>query len=253
MVTPRRVAIHQPVFLPWLGFFVKLAKCDVFVLLEHCEINPRTACLCNRVRIQLPGSVNWLGVPLVRPEGRIGVPVDEMEINLRDPRRFRRALRSIEQAYRRAPFFSAVFPLAQRYFEASEPSLSARNMGFVDAVLEGLDITPLRARSRSLGCPHRGGEMLADIVTRVGGTVYVSGDGGRDYQSPESFSRRGIRLAYNHFVAEPYPRVHGRWEPGLSILDALMNLGFEGTRALVRRAVRTSEARARAVGEAVDP
>ena len=61
----RAVAIHQPDFLPWMGYFVKVAKCDVLVVMDHVENNPRKAFLCKRVAFQLPGSVGYLGLCLL--------------------------------------------------------------------------------------------------------------------------------------------------------------------------------------------
>jgi len=249
-----RVAVHQPDFMPWLGLFVKLAKCDVFVVLDHTENNPRGPSLCKRVKFQLPGNVSWLGVPLVHPsDGRFGQPLDEMRINMADKKPFTKALRSVEEVYRKAPFFDEGIAAVRAYFQSEEASLVERNMAFLSTVLTALEITPRQVRSRSMNSPAQKGELMADLVARLGGTVYVSGDGGRGYQDPVSFSSRGIRLAYNHFQPEEYPRFQGVWEPGLSVVDAIMNVGFLGTRGLVQQLVQSSEARARAQGEAVVP
>ena len=126
-------------------------------------------------------------------------------------------------------------------------------MAFVDAVLDKLGLRPERVLSSTMGATLRGGELVAELCALAKADVYVSGEGGRSYQSPESFSSRGIRLAYNHFAPREYPRFQGVWAPGLSVVDALMNLGFSGTAAFVAEQVRLSEEAARAVGEAVRP
>jgi hypothetical protein len=196
--------------------------------------------------------VGFLAVPVEHPaDGRLGLPLHEMKINVRDGRAFEKARRSVEQAYKRAPFFADVFPLVDAYFGSETTSLVDRNMEFITRVCTALGITPTQIRSRSVDCEGQKGELVSSLVAAVGGTVYVSGDGGRAYQDPESFRRRNVRLAYNHFVPEPYARFQGVWEPGLSVIDALMNIGFAGTSTWVADAARSSEERARAAGEGV--
>jgi len=253
-VSPRVVAIHQPDFLPWLGFFVKIAKADVFVVLDHVENNPRRAFLCKRVSFQLPGSVGFLGLVLEHPsDGRISVPLSEMVLAPEMERNLVKMERSVEQAYKRAPFYSEVFPLVADFLRSGERRLVQRNMMFIDQVLERLEIRPERVYSSGLGSTARAGELVAELCVLARGDVYLSGEGGRGYQSPESFASRGLRLAYNHFTPREYPRFQGVFAPGLSVVDALMNLGFAGTAALIAEEVTLSEARARAVGEAVRP
>ncbi len=253
-MNPRVVAVHQPDFMPWLGFFVKIAKADVFVVLDHTENNPRRAFLCKRVSFQLPGSVGFLGLVLEHPEdGRISVPLTEMTLSADMDRNLVKMERSVEQSYKRAPFFAEVFPLVSDFLRSGERRLVQRNMMFIDRVLERLSLRPERIYSSTLAAKERAGEMVAELCVLVGGSVYVSGEGGRDYQSPASFESRGIRLAYNHFAPREYPRFQGTFVPGLSVVDALMNLGFEGTSARIAEEVALSEAKARAVGEAVRP
>ena len=250
----RAVAIHQPDLLPWIGFFVKLAKADVFVVLDHVENNPRRAFLCKRVSFQLPGSVGFLGLVLDPPEsGRVGIPLTEMRIASEMDKTAVKLEKTVEQAYKRAPFFAEVFPLVADFLRSPEKRLVERNMAFIDAVMDRLEIRPERVYSSTLGVKERSGELVAELCALVGGDIYVSGEGGRSYQSSESFASRGIRLAYNHYVPAEYPRFHGAFVPGLSVVDALMSLGFEGTKSLVAKEVELSEARARAAGEAVRP
>lgn len=250
----RVVAIHQPDFLPWLGLFVKLAKADIFVVLDHPENNPRRAFLCKRVSFQLPGSVGFLALVLDHPaDGRVSIPLTEMTLAKEMERNAAKMERSVEQSYKRAPYFAEVFPLVSAFLRSEERRLVQRNMMFIDEVLERLALRPERVYSSTLATKERAGEMVAELCTLVGGDVYISGDGGRNYQSPTSFEERKVRLAYNHFVPREYPRFQGTFVPGLSIVDALMNLGFEGTKALIAEEVTLSEARARAVGEACRP
>lgn len=250
----RAVAIHQPDFLPWMGYFVKVAKCDVLVVMDHVENNPRKAFLCKRVAFQLPGSVGYLGLVLEHPaDGRVSIPLSEMRISKEMEKTAGKLEKTVEQAYKRAPFFDEVFPLVTDVLRSTEPLLVARNMAFVDAVLEKLDLHPERILSSTMGATLRGGELVAELCALAKADVYVSGEGGRGYQSPESFASRGVRIAYNHFAPREYPRFQGEWAPGLSIVDALMNLGFAGTRERIAEEVRLSEEKARAVGEAVRP
>jgi WbqC-like protein family len=248
------VAIHQPDLLPWIGFFVKVAKANTLIVLDHVENNPRRAFLCKRVSFQLPAAVGYLGLSLeAPPSGQIGVPLTDMRLAADMPKIADKLLKTIEQTYRRAPHYATTFPLVSAFLLSSEVRLVQRNMSFIDTVLEHLELRPRQLYSSTLSPTLSGGELVAELCSMAGADVYISGEGGRAYQTAESFERRGIRIAYNHFAPTPYPRFQGEFAPGLSIVDALMNLGFEGTAALVADGVQTSEAEARACGEAIEP
>ena len=223
------IAIHQPDFMPWAGFFVKMMKSDIFVILDHTENNPRDAAFWGRrVRIAVNGAAHWFSVPLAKEDGRIGVPVKDMEISsdFAAQHAMKKTLVTFRQSYAKTPYYSQYSGLVEDYFSCSEMRLSARNVKFIRAVKDLLSIDSEILLSSSLGCSRSSTELLLEIVRAVDGSSYLSGDGANGYMDMALFARDGINVVFNGFVPPVYRQVNTRtFLPGLSIIDMLMNLG----------------------------
>jgi hypothetical protein len=220
-----KATIHQPDFMPWFGFFNKIAKCDTWVVLDHVENNPRDAAFWGRrVRILVNGQPTWLSIPLSRPDvhGVIGVPIRDMTINLREPKALQKCLRTVQMAYAAAPYFERHRDLVESYFADEDPALMGRNMRFIEAVLDRLGLRPRVIASSSLGVTSRGTRLLVDILHAIGADTYLCGGGAGGYQQDEMFAAAGIALQYNRFEHPVYRQLRTElFVPGLSIIDAL--------------------------------
>jgi len=232
--------IHQPDFLPWFGLFNKIAKADVWVVLDHVTNNPRDAAFWGRrVQILVNGRPTWLSIPLRRPvvPGVVGIPICEMRINMDDPRSLDKAWQTVRMAYARAPFFDTHAPIVETYFTGINDSLVHRNMGFVSRVLDLLEVRTRLVSSATLGATTRSTALLVDLLERVGATTYLCGTGAGGYQEDALFAERGITLRQNTFVHPEHPQLRTpTFVPGLSILDMLFNVPVSDVRAWVHRA-----------------
>ncbi len=227
------VAAHQPNFLPWLGFFDKLVRADVLVLLDDVQF-PRTGAgvWTNRVRIVVAGEPQWITVPILRA-GRGVQLVNEVRIDDSQPWR-KKLLRTIELNYSKAAAFGETFSLVRSLVETDSELLAEyndRNLRRLAAEL-GLDESKL-VRSSELAVESAGTDLLIAVTRAVGGTVYLSGDGAGGYQDDERFAQAGLELRFQEYEHPEYPQLAPAPVPGLSIVDALLNCGFDGTRALV--------------------
>ena len=227
------VAAHQPNFLPWLGFFDKLVRADVLVLLDDVQF-PRTGAgvWTNRVRIVIAGEPQWITVPILRA-GRGVQLVNEVRIDDSQPWR-KKLLRTIELNYSKAAAFGEMFPLVRSLVETDSELLAEyndRNLRRLAAEL-GLDESKL-VRSSELAVESAGTDLLIAVTRAVGGTVYLSGDGAAGYQDDERFAQAGLELRFQEYEHPEYPQLAPAPVPGLSIVDALLNCGFDGARALV--------------------
>jgi hypothetical protein len=236
--TEKKVCIHQPDFMPWLGFFAKILKSDLWVLLDHVENNPRDAAFWGRrVKISLNGKADWLSIPLVKEKNKIGVPISEMQISMDYSTVDYRIknLNIIDLNYRKTPFFNQIFPLIECYFLSEEHLLLERNMSFIIAIFNLLEHHPQMIKSSELGCQKRSNELLIEIMEKVGGTVYVSGDGAGGYMNMDHFAEKSIEVEFNKFKPFYYAQLNTpEFIPGLSIIDILMNLGPEQTALQLR-------------------
>lgn len=231
------ITIHQPNFFPWLGFFNKINNADTWVVLDHVENNPReSSFLGRRVKLLINKTEKWVSVPLKKPEekGIIGIPINKMQINESVPKLMISNKLSIEQSYKKYPFFNTVFPLVENYFNSTESSLMKRNMNFINEVLQKLEIQTEIIYSSSLNCNNKSTNLLIEIIKKVNGTHYLAGEGARKYQIDDLFKEQGITLTYNNFKHPEYIQPNtDTFIPGLSIIDVLMNIGFEGAKAIL--------------------
>lgn len=229
----RVVAIHQPNFLPWLGYFDKLARADVFVLLDSVQF-PRSGHgeWMNRVRMLVHGEPRWATVPIRRRGVQL---IREVEID--DSQSWRRkVLRTLEANYARAPHFREVFPLVDQIVEHADDRLADFNEHGVRTLAELLGFKRAEIiRSSTLDVEGTGSDLLAEITRAVGGTTYLSGGGAAAYQREESYRQRGVELGFQNFEHPRYPQGRDEFVPGLSVVDALMHCGAEGVRLQLAR------------------
>ncbi|OZA42180.1 MAG: hypothetical protein B7X83_00125 [Polynucleobacter sp. 17-46-58] len=226
-----RATIHQPDFMPWFGFFNKIAKVDTWILLDHVKNNPRDSAFWGRrVGVLVNSQPTWLSITLRRPRisGVIGIPICEMSINLDERKSLERSLRMIQIAYAKAPNYSRHIPLIEEYFMASESSLVVRNMRFIRAVMALLDVRTTIVESSSLGIETGGTRLLVDLLRAINASTYLCGGGASGYQEDEMFAANTICLEYNRFEHPVYPQLRSKhFVPGLSIIDALFNVSTD--------------------------
>jgi hypothetical protein len=227
------VAIHQPNFLPWLGYFDKLARADVFVLLDNVPLQKTGGSYTNRVEIAARGRRQLLTVPIVR-SAETRQSIDAARIVDAGP--WRRKLRAtIEQAYARAPAFAKIMPIVARILDAPGDRLAGFNIEAIRllASLIGLDVAKMR-RASDLEAAGTGTDRLIAIVRSVGGSAYLCGGGAGGYQEDDKFAAAGLQLRYQDFKHPSYPQTGtANFIAGLSIIDALMNCGVDGTAGLL--------------------
>jgi hypothetical protein len=227
------VAAHQPTFLPWLGFFDKLARADVLVVLDDVQL-PRSGAgtWVNRVRMLVGGRPAWVTAPIKRA-GRGVQRICEARVDDAQPWR-RRVLRSIETSYGRAPGFEETFPLVHEIVGHGEERIAELNVRGIRLLAEALGLDTGRiVRSTTLGASKQGNDLLVELTRLVGGTTYLSGDGSDGYLEPERYEANGVELRFQEFRHPTYPQPTERPVPGLSVVDALMRCGVEGTRRLL--------------------
>jgi len=225
------VGIHQPNFLPWLGYFYKLAKCDTFVLLDNVQYTKNS--FINRNRIKTPQGVKWLTVP-VKIKGRFGQLIKDVEINSTIDWR-KKHLGTLEANYKKARFFEPVFQGLKAVYCANDwDALCEVNIQLLKWSLSVLKLDRELVRASELNVWGESTRLLIDIVKEIGGDVYLSGFGGAKYQEEELFKKAGITLAYYEFKHPVYPQLWSDFVPNLSIIDLLFNCGPESLDIILR-------------------
>ena len=231
-----KVTIHQPDFMPWLGFFNKIDKADIFVVLDHTENNPRDSSFWGRrVQILTNGNANWFSLPLSKPKsGILGVPINEMSVNFSSEKEIQKKISTIQQNYSKHPFFKEIFPLVQDYFSHPSSSLLERNMNFIHKIMKELSIETKIVFSSKLDCKNKSNDLLIEIINKLNGDIYLCGDGASGYQQDDLFINNKIMIEYNNFKSPKYEQMKSSiFVPGLSIIDPLMNLGYSGVKEIL--------------------
>ena len=226
------VAIHQPNFFPWLGFFDKIRRSDVFVAMDNAQFSKTGGTWTNRIQMIVNGKPAWVTMPIVRAYHGVR-SIREMRIT-DHPAWRAKLLRTIEQNYGRAPYFRDVFPLLEETIRNPTTDLTEYNLGAIRRFCAALGLaTPIMLGS-SLRAEGRATDLLVPMVKALGGTAYLAGGGAAGYQEDAQFQVAGIKLIFQEFQHPTYPQFNtSSFEPGLSIVDALMNCGFAETADLL--------------------
>lgn len=219
------VAIHQPNFFPWLGYFDKIRRADVFVFLDAVDY-PRSGSggmgsWSNRVRINIGGAQHWLTAPVKRMP--LGEPISAAQIDDAKPWR-KKALKTLQGAYAKAPNHSATLDFLSPLLLRKTDNLAQYNMANIEAITHQLGIQTRFVRQSDLGQTGTATERLVNIVHAVGGTVYLSGGGAAGYQQDALFANAGIELVMQNFNPQPYG-LASSFMQGLSVIDYQMQDG----------------------------
>ncbi|MFS0574916.1 WbqC family protein [Sporosarcina sp. 179-K 3D1 HS] len=223
-----KVAIHQPNYLPWIGYFDKLDQVDKFVLLDKAAHSKSG--FINRNKIKTPQGELWLSVPLKNKEK----PVSELQI-ANDTNWLQRHWKSIEANYKRSPYWDTYKDGLQKIYHDKWTHLAPLNIALILHLKEALQIkTDILLESDLKHDFGSGNARNVNIVSFLGGTLYVSGTGARAYNREEAFTAKQIQLVYQEFHHPVYPQRWGGFRPNLSMIDMLFNCGPE-TMDLIRK------------------
>ena len=235
------VAINQPCYLPWRGHFALWKQADVFVFYDDVQFTSNTAkSFFARVQLKTAAGRRWLTVP-VRKAGRFGQRIDEALIA--DDRWVARHTAAIREAFRGAPHAAAVEPVLA-VLEGWE-RLAELTITTTKLIAEMLGVQRETLRASALGVEGSGSARVLAICRRLGATRYVSGLGGLEYLDHEAFDAAGIAVEYVDYDLSPYPQLHGAFEPYVTALDTVANLGPEAGAHINARTVSWREMLAR--------
>lgn len=226
------IAIHQPNFFPWCGYFDKINKADSFVFLDHVITNI-TQCWTKRVKLLIGGKAEWFTIPVAKSNGRL-LPLNEFLI-CDDEKFIRKHLNTIKINYSKGESFNEVFPIIEKFYYDDERYISKRNIKFISEICAKLNIEKEFTLSSEMNCKNSSNGLLIEIIKKMDGDIYLCGGGAAGYQDDKKFLDSGIEVKYQNFIHPPYDQVNSKiFVPGLSILDLLMNYGFKKSEMIIK-------------------
>jgi len=214
------LSAHQPVYLPGIILFNKIALSDSFMFLGHVQLVKQGWHVRNRIR---QGDAElFLTIP-VKTSGRLGQSIDETEIA--DDFWKRKHLETIRQAYRKRPYFDAYFPPLEALLSANWLSLGALNKALIRHFLRVLEIaTPILESTDYAPEGHKTG-LLIEITKAVGADAFLSNEGARVYVEEAEMHAAGVGHFWQIFEHPVYEQGRSPFLPNLSIIDLLFNVG----------------------------
>ena len=221
------VTVHQPHFLPWLGYLHRMARADLFILLDHVQFERRN--YQNRTMLRLNDQARWLTVPVEQRSQKERIDEKRIDNSLHGTTRWWSPghFQTIRQAYREAPFISDYAPALRRIFETRWERLVGLNAALLELLRDAFRIRTRLVRSSELNVEGAKSELILNLCRAVGADALLAGLGGsRDYLDRAAFERHGVRIVYQQFEHPVYAqRGDAPFIKGLSSLDMLLNCG----------------------------
>jgi WbqC-like protein family len=223
-----RLAAHQPQYMPWLGYFDKMARADRFVLLDTVQYKKNE--WQNRNRIRTATGWQWITVPV---RYRFPMRIQDVAIDPTSPWR-RKQSAALRQSYASAPYRDAILPLFDALLARPIDDLATLNVESVRLLARLFEVrTPVVLASALQGIPEGADERLIALCRALGCDTYLAGQGGHGYMDLDLWARAGVRVEFQDFRHPVYPQCHPGFEACLSAIDLLMQRGC-GAGAVLR-------------------
>jgi WbqC-like protein family len=225
----KTIAVLQPGYLPWLGFFDQMAHSDVFVIYDDVQFDKHG--WRNRNRIKSPAGSHWLTVPVLHA-GKNLPANNSVEIDGRQPWA-RKHIGSIRQFYGGAPFLSRYLPELEELLHRKWTLLIDLDLAVLTLLCKWLELRTTIVRSSSLGIQGGQSERLVNHCLHFGAGRYLSGAAARDYLLTPLFNSHHIDVIWQDYSHPTYPQLHGAFISHLSTLDLLLNCGDQSRSILL--------------------
>lgn len=228
------VAIHQPNFFPWLGYFDKINRSNAFIFLDHVQFPKTGGTWANRVKLAVNGKSHWITASIIRNYHGF-LPINQMQFQIAAPWR-ERMLKTIMLNYSTAPFYKENFEFFEPLILTPENNISSYNTKAVIAISQQLGIPANKFYwSSQMFHSDSSNELLISLTKEVGGTMYMCGGGADGYQNEQLFKDQGIVLQHQNFTHPQYKQIGiSDFISGLSIIDVVMNIGWNGVKDLLK-------------------
>ena len=212
---------HQPVYLPWLGLFHKIALADMFISFNQVQYQPKD--WNNRNKIKTAQEPVWLSVPVLR-SGFLERKYTEIEIN-NSINWGRKHFNSMQGSYAKAPYFKRYADFFEDTYKKDWNTLVELNEYMLRWFLDTLGINVPVRRADEWTFQGMKSDMVLDMCLQAGADTYIFGAEGRNYADEQSFNEAGVEVLYQDYQHPEYPQLHGDFISHLSIVDLLFNCG----------------------------
>ena len=225
-----KLAIHQPNYLPWPGYFHKMESVDLFLILDTVQYMKHE--YDNRCKIKTPEGEQWLTVPVSSPN--LGTPINKVMLAMNDDI-WRYNWKPLKNNYSKSPFFEEYKDELHEIYGKKWDRLIDLNLKLIETVRNWLGIkTRLKFASELPETTLKGTELILSHCRELKADEYLSGMGGKNYLEQEQFDNDNIRLEFQNYTPVVYPQRFGDFVPNLSVIDLLFNCGKDSLSRIMR-------------------
>ncbi len=222
------VFVHQPEYIPWLGFFDKLARCDTYVIYDDAQY--QHGGFHNRNRIRAKEGWEWLTIPITH-----GHPQTIKSVKIFGDRWKNRHLSMLTQSYLKTPYFKDYFPTISEAISSNHELLLGLNLHLIRSIAEILKIKVNMVRSSEFPfCGKEKNEKLLSFCRFLGADTYLCGSGGKSYVNEYLFSQAKINIQWHNYEHPTYRQAFEGFKPYMSIVDLLFNEGPESRNIILK-------------------
>jgi len=214
------LSAHQPAYIPWFGYFNKIANSDVFIFLDSVQFEKNS--FINRNKIKASSGLLWLTVP-VKINGHMSKAILDIEID-NSQNWSQKHLNSIFLNYKKAPFFEENYAKLLRLFDNRYERLSDLCWAQLNFWITEFGIQVKILRSSDLEVNDKKSALILELCKQLAATTYISGPLGKNYLNENQFELENIKIVYQLFDHPKYNQLWGDFVDNLSIIDLWMNV-----------------------------
>jgi len=218
MLNKKVVAIHQPNFFPWMGYFSKIQQADIFVFLDDVPVS-NSSSYCTRVQINIQNTPKFIFCPTQKVSGV--QYIKNLQIHEEIPWR-EKLIKTLQITYGKSKNFKTCIKELEKLIFFNSSNLTDFNINAILNLSKQLGYSTIHYRQSDLATEKNSTELMIEIVKKVGGNTYLCGNGSGGYLNEDLFKEQNVLLQYQNFQPTVYGNIK-TFIPGLSIIDYLMN------------------------------
>ncbi|HVX48509.1 MAG TPA: WbqC family protein [Chitinophagaceae bacterium] len=227
------VAIMQPYFLPYLGYFQLIKAADIFVFYDNIQYTKKG--WINRNRILLDNKDVLFSIPLEKSSDFLNV--NEKYISCVFDKEREKILGQIQSAYKRSPYFKCVYPVVEDIFRDGNKNLFDFIFHSIIVMLELMQLKTKVIVSSALGINDnlKGAKKVLAICKCLHADTYINPIGGTELYSRDEFKQQGVNLYFHNMIVTPYPQPTKKFISHLSVIDVLMHNSTDQVNQMLQR------------------
>jgi hypothetical protein len=225
-------------FFPWIGIFEQMRLSDVFIHYDSVLL-PQGRSFVTRVRVKTHQGKGWLSMPIKRSGlGRQMIKAVQIDDSLN----WRKShLRTLQIEYAKAPYRDDLLAIVEEVYALKTTYCSELNISAAEKIANYFGLPCQFVRSSDFTLPDGKCEKLLNLIQATGGDIYITGLGGLNYIDYELFETNHVQIKFMDYQCTPFPQQHGAFDPFVSVLDLIANLGKGGKSVINSQAVHWKE------------